>query len=163
MHAAFKFFQKEVFQNTQYAPLLLCTISRSEEERVFKRNTIYAYALYSPLQASSLASGQSYSCSSVMLIEITCFLKVSDQPVSLEMNIPFHCTFNSSRSEANSVTKFLISMIYISTYISTQPKRRGWLTAYLRINPTDKNIAQSTPTMDDISLVFIAEPLNNHS
>lgn len=45
--------------------------------------------------------------------------KVSDQPISLEMNIPFHCTFNSSRSGANSVTKFLICMIYISTYIST--------------------------------------------
>lgn len=42
MRAAFKFFWKEVFQNTQYASQLLCTISRSEEESVLKGNTIYA-------------------------------------------------------------------------------------------------------------------------
>lgn len=98
-----------------------------------------------------------------MLIETTGFLKVSSQPVSLAMNVLCHCTFKSSRSQANSVTQFLISTIYINIYISPQLKARGQRTVYLRMNPTDMNIAQSPLPMDDISLVFVAEPSNNQS
>lgn len=74
-----------------------------------------------------------------------------DHPTSLATNIFFHFTFNSSRSEANSVTKFLICMIYINTYISPSSRwEAGQLHILEWILPLRTYTTQRTQTVDGI-------------
>lgn len=100
----------------------VCSSALMYNQQIWKESTrgkchLCLSSLYFPLQAplTSWAKQQLLAC----YANRNYMLSQSDQPIRLTVIIVFHCTFNSSRSKAISVTTFLRWMVYTNMFIPT--------------------------------------------